>query len=93
MAKSRKSNITLEKIVPANVKPPAVPEIEASVLGGMMIEREAVPKAIELLTPECFYLKEHRLIFEAMISLFDSGEPIDVVTLYEELKKESRLKR
>ena len=47
----------------------------------------AVPKAIELLMPEIIHLKEHRLIFEAMISLFDSGEPIDVVTLYEELKK------
>ncbi len=87
MAKNKKLNIALENIVPADVKPPAAPEIEASVLGAMMIEQEAVPKAIELLTSDSFYLKEHKLIFEAMISLFDAGEPIDTVTLYEELKK------
>lgn len=87
MAKTVKQNITLESIIPADVKPPAAPEIEAAVLGAMMIEKDAVPKAIELLTPESFYLKEHRLIFEAMLALFDAGEPIDTVTLYEELKK------
>ena len=91
MAKSKKQNITLEKIIPADVKPPAAPEIEASVLGAMMIEKEAVPKAIELLTSDSFYLKEHRFIFEAMVSLFDASEPIDTVTLYEELKKREQL--
>ncbi len=53
----------------------------------MLIEKEAVPKAIELLKTESFYLKEHQLIFEAMVHLFDAGEPIDTVTVYEELKK------
>ncbi len=91
MAKNKQQKITLDQIIPADRKPPAVPEIEASVLGGMLIEKEAVPKAIELLSPESFYLKEHRLIFEAMISLFDAGEPIDTVTLYEELKKREKL--
>lgn len=91
MSKTKKQNITLDKIIPADVKPPSAPEIEASVLGAMLIEKEAVPKAIELLSSESFYLKEHKLIFEAMISLFDSGEPIDTVTLYEELKKRQQL--
>ena len=91
MARQKKQNITLDKIIPADVKPPAAPEIEASVLGAMMIEKEAVPKAIELLSAESFYLKEHRLIFESMISLFEAGEPIDTVTLYEELKKRQQL--
>ncbi len=91
MSKIKKQNIVLDNIIPAEVKPPAAPEIEASVLGAMMIEQEAVPKAIELLTPESFYLKEHRLIFEAMLGLFDAGEPIDTVTLYEELKKREHI--
>jgi replicative DNA helicase len=56
----------------------------------MLIEREAVPKAIELLSTGSFYLKEHKLIFDAMVSLFESGEPIDTVTLYEELKKRNQ---
>ena len=91
MAKARKSSNQTEQIIPAGVKPPAAPEIEASVLGAMMIEKEAVPKALELLKPDSFYLSAHRLIFEAMLSLFESGEPIDTVTLYEELKKRDQL--
>nr|AFD03363.1 replicative DNA helicase [uncultured bacterium W5-47b] len=95
MAKSKRIN----NINPANpsngnntgMKPPAVPEIEASVLGAMMIEKEAVPKALELLKPESFYLTSHRLIYEAMLSLFESSEPIDTVTLYEELKKREQI--
>jgi replicative DNA helicase len=85
MSKNNYSN--LESIVPAHVRPPAVPEIEASVLGAMLIEKEAVPKAFELLTPDSFYLKEHKLIFEAMRYLFEASIPIDTVTLYDELKK------
>jgi replicative DNA helicase len=90
MANSKNNN-GIESIIPADVKPPAAPEIEASVLGAMLIEKEAVPKAIEMLSTESFYLKEHKLIFEAMVSLFESGEPIDTVTLYEELKKREQL--
>lgn len=81
----------LEKLIPADVKPPSAPEIEASVLGAMLIEKEAVPKAIELLNSSCFYLKEHKIIYEAMVSLFESGEPIDTVTVYEELKKREQI--
>lgn len=92
MAKSKKTNnLPVSAISPADVKPPAAPEVEASILGAMMIEKEAVPKAIELLTPQSFYLKEHRLIFEAMQSLFESDEPIDTVTVYEELKKRNQI--
>ncbi len=87
MPRTKKTYTAVDKIIPADVKPPSAPEIEASVLGAMLIENEAVPKAIELLKTQSFYLKEHQLIFDAMIHLFESGEPIDTVTLYEELKK------
>jgi replicative DNA helicase len=94
MAKTRKTNNNgngFDNSNSADVKPPAAPEIEASVLGAMMIEKEAVPKALEMLSPDSFYVKAHRIIFEAMMSLFDSDEPIDTVTLYEELKKRGNL--
>ncbi len=91
MAKTNKNGNNTNNIIPADIKPPSAPEIEASVLGAMMIEKEAVPKAIELLSSESFYLKAHKKIFEAMVSLFESGEPIDTVTLYEELKKREEL--
>jgi replicative DNA helicase len=87
----KKDGNNINNLVPADVKPPSAPEIEASVLGAMMIEKEAVPKAIELLTSDSFYLNEHKKIFEAMVSLFESGEPIDTVTLYDELKKREQL--
>ncbi|GAB4299206.1 MAG: replicative DNA helicase [Ignavibacteriaceae bacterium] len=80
-----------DALIPADVKPPAVPEIEAAVLGAMMIEKEAVPKALELLTSDSFYLKAHKLIFEAMVSLFNQDEAVDVVTVYEELKKRDQI--
>jgi replicative DNA helicase len=88
--KKRSENNTAN-LIPADIRPPSAPEIEASVLGAMMIEKEAVPKAIELLTSNSFYLTEHKKIFEAMVSLFESGEPIDTVTLYDELKKREQL--
>ncbi|MFO7445538.1 MAG: replicative DNA helicase [Ignavibacteriaceae bacterium] len=91
MARQKKYENPTQNLIPADVKPPAAPEIEAAVLGAMMIEKESVPKAIELLSPESFYLKEHKIIYEAMISLFESGEPIDTVTLYEELKKREKI--
>ncbi len=90
MAKNIRQN-NVDSLIPADVKPPAVPEVEAAVLGAMLIEKEAVSKALELLTAESFYLKEHKLIFEAMVHLFQASEPVDTVTLYNELKKSEKL--
>jgi len=90
MSKNIKQN-NVDSLIPADVKPPAVPEVEAAVLGAMLIEKEAVSKALELLTAESFYVKEHKVIFEAMVHLFQSTEPIDTVTLYNELKKREKL--
>lgn len=93
MAKTKSNNTTTQSssFVQSGVKPPSAPEIEAAVLGAMLIEKEAVPKAIELLTKDSFYMRQHQLIFDAMIFLFESNEPIDTVTLYEELKKRNQI--
>ena len=71
MARPKKTNggNGVDQLVPSDVKPPSVPEIEASVLGAMMIEKEAVPKALEMLSAESFYVKAHKIIFEAMKSM------------------------
>ena len=68
-------------------KMPAAPEIEASLLGSILIDEEAINKITSLLRPEVFYLKEHQVIFQAMLSLIAKNEPVDEVTVYEELKK------
>ena len=71
-------------------KPPSSIDVESKVIGAMLIETEAVPKAIEILRAEHFYSPKHRTIFETMAYLFDSGEPIDTVSIYEELKKNKK---
>ncbi|PKL82370.1 MAG: replicative DNA helicase [Ignavibacteriae bacterium HGW-Ignavibacteriae-3] len=80
----------IEKLKAASKIPPSVPEVEMAVLGAMLIDNDAVPKAIEVLRPESFYDKRNRIIFEAMSSLYESNEPIDTVSIYEELKKSGK---
>jgi replicative DNA helicase len=68
-------------------QPPNAVEVEASVLGAMMLEPEAVPKGMELLKPEHFYSNKNRYVFEAMCLLFRANLPVDTVSVYQELKK------
>ncbi|MDP2304010.1 MAG: replicative DNA helicase [Ignavibacteria bacterium] len=89
MARTKKD--TPLRSLPRDLILPSAIEIEASVLGAMMIEKDAVPKAIELLDPSAFYSPKNRIVFEAMQSLFESNEPIDTVTLYEELRKSGKI--
>lgn len=74
--------LTKEKVPPQNL------EAEEAVLGSMLIEEEAIPQAIELLTPENFYKDAHKKIFQCMCYLFDENKAIDLVTLTERLYKE-----
>jgi replicative DNA helicase len=70
----------LRKIPPQNL------EAESSVLGGILLENEAVNLVLELLRAEDFYRESHRKIFRAMIELSDRNEPVDLITLSEFLK-------
>lgn len=87
MAKTKKNITDSKSLIPADVRPPAVPEVEMAVLGAMLIEEKATTRGIEMLTPETFYLKQHQLIFEAMQTLFEAGQPVDTVTVFEEIVK------
>jgi len=71
----------IEKIPPQNM------EAEISVLGSMMLDKESIFKAIEMLIEEDFYKDAHKQIYRAILTLYDKGEPIDLVTLANELKK------
>ncbi len=71
--------------------PPQASEVEQSVLGAMLIEREAIPRAIEVLSPDAFYLGKHEKIYHAVRSLFDRGNPVDLITLSDELKRRGEL--
>ncbi|MEW5783599.1 MAG: replicative DNA helicase [Bacillota bacterium] len=67
--------------------PPQNLEAEQSVLGSMIIEKEAIYAAIEMLTEQDFYRTAHQKIFEGIIALSERGEPVDLVTLSEELQR------
>lgn len=88
--KNDREDAILEKLRTASKQPPSAVEVEMSVLGAMLIDHDAVPKAIEILKPESFYEKKNRIIFEAMTSLYEADEPIDTVSIYEELKKSGK---
>ncbi|MFH1196156.1 MAG: replicative DNA helicase [bacterium] len=91
MAKRISTKSEVDILKTSSRKPPAAPEVEMEVIGAMLIEHDAVPKALEILKPECFYETKHRLIFESMISLFESDEPIDTISVYEELRKRGKV--
>jgi len=71
--------------------PPQAVEVEQSVLGAMLIEREAIPRAIEILPPDSFYSAKHSRIYEAILALFERGNPVDIITVTEELKRKEQL--
>ncbi len=71
--------------------PPQSVEAEQSTLGAMIIDREATAVGLEMLQPEDFYREAHRKIFEAIRELFERNEPIDLITLQEELERRGEL--
>src|SRR5215475_5129578 len=77
--------------LPARI-PPHNLDAERAVLGAILLEgRETLPRVIELLKPSDFYTEAHRMIYQGMLTLFDRGEPVDVLTLTEELRRSEQL--
>ncbi|MEQ9105171.1 MAG: replicative DNA helicase [Rhodothermales bacterium] len=77
--------------LPAGRVPPQATEVEQSVLGAMLLERDAIPKTIEILAPDAFYSERHNKIYSAILNLFDRGNPVDMITLSDELKRRGEL--
>ncbi|MDA0378410.1 MAG: replicative DNA helicase [Bacteroidetes bacterium] len=71
--------------------PPQAVNVEKTVLGAMLIEREAIPKAVEILQPGSFYSQQHNAIYEAILSLFERSNPVDLITVGDELKRRDKL--
>ena len=71
--------------------PPQALELEESVIGAMMIEKDAFNTVAGLLRPESFYADKHRFIFEAIRSLAAKEAPVDVLSVAEELKRSGKL--
>ena len=71
--------------------PPQAVDLEEAVLGALMLEKDALTSVIDILNPESFYKDAHRLIFQAIRRLFERSEPIDILTVTNDLKKTGEL--
>ena len=71
--------------------PPHSIEAEQSLLGGLLIENEALDKIADLVSPNDFYRQDHRLIYQHIIKLVEQNSPADIVTVAESLEKNAEL--
>lgn len=78
-------NTFSERVPPQNL------EAEQSVLGAMLIDRDAVTTVSNLLQPEDFYADKHQALYAAMIDIYNRGEPVDLITVQDELRKRTQL--
>ena len=74
-----------------SIKPPQNLDAEKSLLGAILIDREALNKVADFLGPQDFYSRAHQIIYEAMLSLFEKHEPIDLLSLSNKLEEMSHL--
>lgn len=73
--------------------PPHSTEAEESVLGALLLDKDAVIAVAEFLLPDDFYDERHKEIYEAILSLYEERTPVDVLTVTERLKKQKNLKK
>jgi len=71
--------------------PPQAVDLEEAVLGAIMLEKDAVIAVLDILKPESFYKEAHQKMYQAIIDLSTRQEPIDILTVTEELKKRELL--
>lgn len=82
----------LSNYVFGKLQPQALP-LEEAVLGALMLEREALPVVMDILRPESFYHEAHQCIYRAALRLFERSNPVDILTVTEELRKSGDLDR
>ncbi|MBU0502250.1 MAG: replicative DNA helicase [bacterium] len=73
--------------MPEEKIPPQDLAAEQSVVGAMLLDKNAMVRVVETVRPDSFYRDAHRRIFEAILSLFDRGEPIDLITVTDAMRK------
>jgi replicative DNA helicase len=86
----RRSSIDMSTMVYGKV-PPQAKDLEEAVLGAIMLEKTAFDTVVEILKPECFYVESHQRIYRAMQALQQKNQPIDILTVVEELRSREEL--
>jgi replicative DNA helicase len=79
------ADVALDRLPPQNI------EAEQSVLGAVLLDNEAISKALEIISPEDFYREAHRKLFNTMIELYEKNEAIDLITVTDSLKRKNEL--
>ena len=74
-----------------NKVPPHSLEAEQSVLGAMLLDKDAIAKAIDILVVDDFYREAHRIIFDAVVTLYNRAEPVDLIMVTELLRQKNAL--
>src|SRR5210317_1007740 len=87
---AKTSNPTVINLQQGKIPPQAL-ELEEAVLGAMLIDKKGVDEVIDILQPDAFYKTSHQLIFEAIYQLFQDSQPIDLLTVSSELRKNGKL--
>ena len=80
-------NPNIDRLPPQNI------EAEQSVLGSLMIDKDAIIKIADFLIPEDFYKNAHAKIYEAMLELYNNREPIDILSLASRLEETGQLEK
>lgn len=86
-----KSDYIAQQMVEHGKVPPQAIDLEEAVLGAMMLEKDAVTAIIDILQPKVFYKDSHQRIFSAIHRLFARSEPVDILTVTNELKSTGEL--
>ena len=78
---------TFDKVPPQNL------DAEKSVLGSLLLDKDAIIKVVDILSANDFYKQDHAIIFDAMLALYENRMPIDAVTLTNQLEKDKNLEK
>ncbi len=85
------TNVTVQQLAEHGKVQPQAIDLEEAVLGAMMLEKDAVSAVIDILAPSVFYKDSHKKIMGAIASLFAKSEPVDILTVTNELKSSGEL--
>jgi replicative DNA helicase len=95
MAELRKRSMTkktdLAQIIETGKLQPQAVDLEEAVLGALMLEKNAITIVSDILKPESFYKESHQIIFQIIKTLFSNAQPIDILTVTSELRKQGQL--
>ncbi len=86
-AKAKKESFSYLKVPPHNI------EAEQAILGGVLMNNEAMNQVMDVLDAADFYREAHTVLFESMTALYDQGEPIDIITLSQLLTQKNLLEK